>query len=110
MDIVKAIRDLHLHDIPVTSLKFGFPGNTITLRYERHNAIRNEYDKEQLYFTGVSEIKFENVSTFKLDEITDVNVEKRETGFWICIVFLMGFAMPSWTIEFHFEDVQMTNP
>jgi hypothetical protein len=106
-DIVKEIIALELHDAPAACIKLDVEKAVLSIEVDFYNEEQRSYFKKILAFTGVKGIKLdcpEDASDF---EITNVDVEKREVGFFIGFLFLTGFGKPSVSLGFLFQDVEI---
>lgn len=109
MTIVERISSLHLHDVPVRSVRFSDKPD-IKIGVSFYNEEKHDYDNQTLIFKGVNSVKGSemDLSNLKDLEIADCDVNANsKNSFTIKFVLLTTPAEPSWEISFDFSEFEI---
>jgi hypothetical protein len=105
MDIISRIHtQLNLHDVPLDTLTFDFPGEKIVIHYSSYQEGTNSYIGKILRFTGVNQVLLGSDFLMDINEITNVDIAKADEGYTADILFLAGPGDPSWNLKFYFRE------
>lgn len=75
-NIIEEIRNLELHDVGIKSINLDFVNNSIVIYIVKHNNDIREYEESKLIFESISNVKFQDIDNFNVDEIFDCTVKK----------------------------------
>jgi hypothetical protein len=106
MIVEEYIRSLRLHDMPVHGINFDLRNRRLIIHYSPYVEDSKSYRDETLTFCGIENIGFNGWdATFEIEEITNADILKTESGYHAEILFLCGSGGPGWQLNFDFISI-----
>jgi hypothetical protein len=105
MKTIELINNLALHDAPVYKIEFNFSKSTIILCYQQYISSSSSYNDFNLLFYNVSDIAFNGIRDFYIEEISNLDISFQNNKYHLSINFILGIGIEPWILEFYCDEI-----